>query len=70
MSALPEQQEQPEQSEEERIEAATDQAIEVCGGDLRGTIRALILANEFLEAEIEQKISHGYTRGLRPSAGN
>ena len=48
-------------SASERLEAATNQAIEACDGDLRATIRALIVANEFLEAQI----SHGYRRGVK-----
>ena len=48
-------------SESERLEAATNQAIEACDDDLRATIRALIVANEFLEAQI----SHGYRRGVK-----
>jgi hypothetical protein len=52
------------QSESERLDVAADQAIAVCGGDLRSTIRALILANEFLEAELETQVSHGYMRGV------
>jgi len=47
------------------IDAAIDQAIEACGGDLRSTIRALILANEFLEYELQAKVSQGYMRGVR-----
>ncbi len=39
-------------TESERLDAAADQAIAACGGDLRSTIRALILANEFLEFEV------------------
>ena len=35
------------------------------GGDMRATIRALILANEFLEHELQTKVSQGYTRGVR-----
>ncbi len=31
------------------LEAAADQAIEACGGDLRETVKALIIANGFLE---------------------
>ena len=49
----------------ERLDAAADQAIAACGGDLRSTIRALILANEFLEYELQTKVSQGYTRGVR-----
>lgn len=40
------------QSESERLDMAADQAIAACGGDVRSTIRALILANEFLEYEL------------------
>jgi hypothetical protein len=64
MSALPEQKQEDEaQLEAQRLEAATDQAIEACGGDLRSAIRALILANEFLQHELEAKVSAGYVRG-------
>jgi hypothetical protein len=52
-------------SESERLDVAADQAIAACGGDLRSTIRALILANEFLEFELETQVSHGYMRGVR-----
>jgi hypothetical protein len=47
-----------------RLEAATDQAIEACDGDVRSAVRALIVANEFLEWELETQVSRGYTRGL------
>jgi hypothetical protein len=53
------------QLESERLDVAADQAIAACGGDMRSTIRALILANEFLEAELEIQVSHGYMRGVR-----
>ena len=33
-------------------EQACDQAIAMCDGNLRSTIKALIMANEFLEAEL------------------
>lgn len=62
MSALPDQ--KPE-DEVERLEAATDQAIAACGGDLWSAIRALILANEFLQHELEAKVSKGYSRGVK-----
>lgn len=51
------------QEESERLDAATDQAIEACGGNMRSTIRALILTNEFLEAELRANTSKGYKRG-------
>lgn len=43
---------------------AADQAIAACGDDMRSAIRALILANEFLEFEMQSKVSQGYIRGV------
>jgi hypothetical protein len=48
------------------LEASVDQAIAACGGDVRATIRALIVANEFLESEVGElmkAVSHAYARG-------
>jgi hypothetical protein len=53
-------------SEPDPLEMATDQAIEACGGNIRDAVKALIVANEFLEAELKQlqaSVSNGYTRG-------
>jgi hypothetical protein len=53
-------------NETDRLEAAADQAIAACGGDMRSAIRALILANEFLEYEVKElmiAVSAGYARG-------
>ena len=57
---------QPKSEEHDELEAAVYQAISACGGDLRATIRALIVANEYLETEVGELIkavSHAYTRG-------
>jgi hypothetical protein len=35
-------------------EQACDQAIAMCNGNMRSTIKALIMANEYLEAELLQ----------------
>jgi hypothetical protein len=35
-------------------EQACDQAIAMCDGNLRSAIRALIMANEYLEAELQE----------------
>lgn len=35
-------------------EKACDQAIAMCDGNLRSTIKALIMANEFLETELTE----------------
>jgi hypothetical protein len=37
-----------------RYEQACDQAIAMCDGNLRSTIKALIMANEYLEVELEE----------------
>ena len=52
------------------LESSVDQAIAACGGDMRSTIRALIVANEYLESEVSElmkAVSHAYTRGRFPS---
>jgi hypothetical protein len=38
----------PNTQDADGLEAAVDQAIAACGGDMRSTIRALIVANEYL----------------------
>jgi hypothetical protein len=46
-------------------EQACDQAIAMCNGSTRGAIKALIMANEFLEAELQElqaAVSRGFTR--------
>ena len=48
------------------LDAAVDQAIAACGGDLRSTIRALIVTNDYLETEVGElmkAVSHAYVRG-------
>jgi hypothetical protein len=52
--------------EPDRLEAATDEAIAACGGNARDAVKALIVANEFLEAQVEElraDVSKGYVRG-------
>jgi hypothetical protein len=59
----PESQSSPEP---DQLEVATDQAIAACCGNARDTVKALIVANQFLEAQIEQlqaDVSKGYARG-------
>ncbi len=38
----------------DRYERACDQAIAMCDGNLRSTIKALIMANEYLEIELRE----------------
>jgi hypothetical protein len=42
------------QSNVSRYEQACDQAIAMCDGNLRSAIKALIMANEYLEAELQE----------------
>jgi len=52
--------------QDDELEAAVDQAIAACDGDLRAAVRALIVANNFLEseiAELKKAVSHAYVRG-------
>jgi len=54
------------QSDPDRLEAATDEAIAACGGNARDAVKTLIVANEYLESEINelmQAVSHAYARG-------
>ena len=57
---------QPNSEENDELETAVDQAISGCGGDVRATVRALIVANEYLESEVGElmkAVSHAYARG-------
>ena len=62
MSSAPD----PEQSDADQLEATADQAIAACHGDAREAVKALIVANAFLETELEKlraAASTGYARG-------
>ena len=61
MSSAPNQ-----QSDADQLEAAADQAIAACGGDAREAVKAPIVANHFLETDLEilkAAASTGYARG-------
>jgi len=50
----------------DQLEAAADQAIAACDGDAREAVKALIVANQFLETDLEKlkaAVSKGYARG-------
>ena len=56
----------PNKADASELETAIDQAIAACGGDVRATIGALIVANSFLETEVEElmkAVSRAYARG-------
>jgi hypothetical protein len=46
-------------------ERACDEAIAMCDGNLRSTIKALIMANEYLEAEL-QELQAAISSGCAP----
>lgn len=52
-----------EPDESDGLEVAVAQTIEACDGDLRATIRALILANQFLETQISRVYRRGVIHG-------
>ena len=57
---------QPNAQDADGLETAVDQAIAACDGDMRSAIRALIVANEFLESEVTElmkAVSHAFVRG-------
>jgi hypothetical protein len=57
---------QPNTHGTDGLETAVDQAIAACDGDLRSTIRALIIANKYLESEmtdLRRAVSHAFVRG-------
>jgi hypothetical protein len=54
--------EAPPLSDFNRYEQACDQAIAMCDGNLRSTIKALIMANEYLENEVQELQSAVSTR--------
>jgi hypothetical protein len=54
------------QADADRLEVAADEAIAACGGDARAALKALIVANEYLETEVSElmkAVSHAYVRG-------
>lgn len=44
-------------------DAAVEDAIKACNGDLRGALKALIIANEFLERDLQK--NNGSENGCR-----
>jgi hypothetical protein len=65
MPAAPE----PAAPAEGDLDLAADQAIQACGGDAREAVKALLVANGFLEAQLDglrKKVSAGYARGRLP----
>ncbi len=56
----------PEADPASAIETEVDDAIALCGGDIRAALRTTLIANAFLEAEVErlsEAVSAGFARG-------
>jgi hypothetical protein len=54
------------QADAERLDVAADEATAACGGNARDAVKALIVANDFLESEVcelMQAVSHASVRG-------
>jgi predicted lipid-binding transport protein (Tim44 family) len=54
------------QADADGLEAAADEAIAAWGGNVRDALKALIVANEYLETEVcelMQAVSQAYARG-------
>lgn len=50
----------------DELEAATNEMIALCAGDARAAVRALLVANGFLEDELAMAVpavSYGYSKG-------
>jgi hypothetical protein len=50
----------------EPSEAAIDRIVATCNGDIRGALKALLLVNEQLEAELAQAYAAVTHSGLTP----
>ena len=53
------------------LDVAADQAIAARGGDAREAVKTLLIANDFIEAQLDElrtKVSTGYARGRLPPA--
>ena len=49
----------------DRYEAATEQAIQACGGDMRAALKAALIAMTMMESELSDvyaSVSHGFAR--------
>ena len=59
----------PSLSDNSHYEQACDQAIAMCDGNLRSTIKALIMANEYLETEL-QELQAAVACGCAPASNS
>jgi hypothetical protein len=57
---------QPARHAPDLLEAAVEQAIAICDGDVRAALRAALIANSFLADEVDRltkEVSVGFARG-------
>ena len=57
---------EPKPDTSDHLELAVEEAIALCDGDVCAALRAALVANSFLTAEVErlaQAVSFGFTRG-------
>ncbi|MDP3693409.1 hypothetical protein [Bradyrhizobium sp.] len=54
----------------EANEAAIDRIVATCNGDIRGALKALLLVNEQLEAELAKAYAAASRGGLAPHGSN
>ena len=57
---------EPQPETPDPLDAAVQQALAVCDGDVHAALRAALVANAFLEAQVEEltrAVSFGFTRG-------
>jgi hypothetical protein len=61
---------EPKPDAPDPLEVALEQAVAICDGDVRAALRAALVANSFLAAEVErltQAVSFGFLRGRSPA---
>ena len=51
-------------------DAAVDDAIATCDGDLRGALKALIIANEFLERDLQKALASSAAPSITDDGNN
>ena len=57
---------EPKAEEPDPLEVAVDQAVAICDGDTRAALKAALVANGFLESEVQRlthAVSVGFMRG-------
>ena len=57
---------EPKPDTPDPLDLAVEQAVAICDGDVRAALRAALVANSFLTAEVErltQAVSFGFLRG-------